>query len=112
MNSTLPIAAEALRRAGAFEPTHLFGITTLDVVRASTFAAHAISNSSSPKGFKVPVIGSHSGGTILPIYSQAEPPVNLSDEVLAGAINREYFATTARLLRGAYQSNRCAVRWG
>lgn len=89
VNSTLPIAAETLKKAGVFEPTRLFGITTLDVVRASTFAAHAIGGDASPRDFKVPVIGGHSGATILPLYSQAEPAVNLSDEVLAGVINRE-----------------------
>lgn len=90
VNSTLPIAAETLKKAGVFEPTRLFGVTTLDVVRASTFAAHALGNGASPKDFKVPVIGGHSGATILPLYSQAVPSVNLSDEVLAGVINREY----------------------
>ncbi|KAJ5388848.1 malate dehydrogenase [Penicillium cosmopolitanum] len=91
VNSTLPIAAETLKKAGVFEPTRLFGVTTLDVVRASTFAAHALGNGASPRDFKVPVIGGHSGATILPLYSQAEPPVNLSEEALAGVINRVQF---------------------
>ncbi|PYI20036.1 malate dehydrogenase [Aspergillus violaceofuscus CBS 115571] len=91
VNSTLPIAAEALKRAGCFEPSRLFGVTTLDVVRASTFAAHALGNGANPKDFKVPVIGGHSGATILPLYSQAQPPVHLNDEVLAGVINRVQF---------------------
>ncbi|KAJ5722666.1 malate dehydrogenase [Penicillium malachiteum] len=91
VNSTLPIAAETLKKAGVFEPTRLFGVTTLDVVRASTFAAHALGNGASPKDFKVPVVGGHSGATILPLYSQAEPPVNLSEEVLASVINRVQF---------------------
>jgi malate dehydrogenase len=91
VNSTLPIAAEALKKAGVFEPTRLFGVTTLDVVRASTFAAHALDNGASPKEFKVPVIGGHSGATILPLYSQAEPPVSLSEEALEGVINRVQF---------------------
>ncbi|KAJ5736368.1 malate dehydrogenase [Penicillium malachiteum] len=64
VNSTLPIAAETLKKVGVFEPSRLFGI---------------------------PVIGGHSGATILPLYSQAEPPVNLSEEVLAGVINRVQF---------------------
>ncbi|OQE26241.1 hypothetical protein PENSTE_c005G01759 [Penicillium steckii] len=91
LNSTLPIAAETLKKTGVFEPTRLFGVTTLDVVRASTFAAHAIGNDSSPKDFKVPVVGGHSGATILPLYSQAEPSVSLRDEILAGLINRVQF---------------------
>lgn len=46
----------------------IFGVTTLDVVRSNTFIAEA-------KGFdvsktNVPVIGGHSGVTILPLLSQ------------------------------------------
>lgn len=100
VNSTLPIAAEALKKAGVFELTRLFGVTTLDVVRASTFAAHAIGNGSNPKDFNVPVIGGHSGATILPLYSQAEPPLSLSDEILAGVINREYLPSQPAIIVG------------
>ncbi|CAG8363749.1 unnamed protein product [Penicillium salamii] len=91
VNSTVPVAAETLRKAGVFEPTRLFGVTTLDVVRASTFAAHALGGKADPKHFKVPVIGGHSGATILPLYSQAEPAIDLSDEQLAPVINRVQF---------------------
>ncbi|KAI6791930.1 malate dehydrogenase, partial [Hortaea werneckii] len=37
VNSTVPIAAEVLKKAGKFNPKKLFGVTTLDVVRAETF---------------------------------------------------------------------------
>jgi malate dehydrogenase len=89
VNSTLPVAAETLRKADVFDATRLFGVTTLDVVRASTFAAHAIGIDADPKAFKVPVIGGHSGATILPLYSQAQPAVNLDAETLAGVIHSE-----------------------
>lgn len=89
VNSTVPVAAEALKKAGVFEPTRLFGVTTLDVVRASAFAAHALGGDIDPKGYKVPVIGGHSGATILPLYSQARPPVDLDKDTLATVINRE-----------------------
>lgn len=84
------MAAEALRKGGAFEPTRLFGVTTLDVVRASTFIAHALGDDADPKSFKVPVIGGHSGATILPLYSQAEPKVNVDSETLAKVINSTF----------------------
>ncbi|EHA19818.1 Hypothetical protein ASPNIDRAFT_48047 [Aspergillus niger ATCC 1015] len=89
VNSTVPVAAETLKRAGVFDPTRLFGVTTLDVVRASTFAAHA--TNTDPKAYKVPVIGGHSGATILPLYSQAQPPVNLDEEALAAVIKKVQF---------------------
>lgn len=90
VNSTLPVATEVLKKAGVFNPTHIFGVTTLDVVRASTFAAHALGDNVDPKDFKVPVIGGHSGATILPLYSQAQPPVDLDDETLATVIKRKF----------------------
>ena len=39
VNSTVPIAAEVFKRAGTYDPKRLFGVTTLDVVRARTFYA-------------------------------------------------------------------------
>lgn len=90
VNSTVPVAAEALRKQGAFEPARLFGVTTLDVVRASTFIAHALGGEADPKQFRVPVIGGHSGGTILPLYSQAEPKVDVDGETLSKVIHSAY----------------------
>jgi malate dehydrogenase len=60
VNSTVPIAAEVLRRAGTFNPSKLFGVTTLDVVRANTFVAEALGLD--PAAVNVPVIGGHAGG--------------------------------------------------
>jgi hypothetical protein len=42
VNSTVPIAAEVLKAAGCFNPQTLFGVTTLDVVRARTFVAEIL----------------------------------------------------------------------
>ncbi|MGL4755467.1 MAG: lactate/malate family dehydrogenase, partial [Aeromonadaceae bacterium] len=39
VNSIIPIAAEVLQRAGVYNPRKLFGVTTLDVLRAETFVA-------------------------------------------------------------------------
>ncbi|KAF9672657.1 hypothetical protein SADUNF_Sadunf11G0065900 [Salix dunnii] len=39
VNSTVPIAAEIFKKAGTYDPKRLFGVTTLDVVRAKTFYA-------------------------------------------------------------------------
>ena len=39
VNSTVPIAAEIFKKAGKYNPDKLFGVTTLDVVRANTFIA-------------------------------------------------------------------------
>jgi malate dehydrogenase len=42
VNSTVPIAAEILSRAGVYDPRRLFGVTTLDVLRAETFVAEKL----------------------------------------------------------------------
>ncbi|CAD6216990.1 unnamed protein product [Miscanthus lutarioriparius] len=39
VNSMVPIAAEVLKQKGAYDPRRLFGVTTLDVVRANAFVA-------------------------------------------------------------------------
>jgi malate/lactate dehydrogenase len=36
VNSTVAIAAETLKKLGVYDPKRLFGVTTLDVVRAET----------------------------------------------------------------------------
>ncbi|GET92102.1 malate dehydrogenase [Leishmania tarentolae] len=67
VNSTVPLAAEALKKAGVYDPARLFGITTLDIVRARTFVAEALGGS--PYDIDVPVVGGHSGETIVPLLS-------------------------------------------
>jgi len=63
VNSTLPIAVETLKKAGVYNPAKVFGVTTLDIVRGSTFVAQALGDPD-PKKYKVPVVGGHSGATI------------------------------------------------
>lgn len=70
VNSTVPIVAEVYKRAGVYDPKRLFGVTHLDVTRASTFLSGIAG--SSPAETQVPVIGGHSGVTIVPLLSQAK----------------------------------------
>jgi malate dehydrogenase len=77
VNSTVPIAAEILKKNGVFDEKRLFGVTTLDVVRSNAFIAAA-------KGLDVskvrcPVIGGHSGVTIVPVLSQCTPGVSFPE---------------------------------
>lgn len=73
VNSTVPIFAEVLKAKGVYDPRRLFGVTTLDVVRASTFVSEAAGKPLESLGWSVPVIGGHSGHTIVPLLSQSEP---------------------------------------
>lgn len=68
VNTTVAIAAEVLKKAGVYNKHKLFGITTLDVIRSETFVAELIGKDVNK--IKVPVIGGHSGVTILPLLSQ------------------------------------------
>ncbi|KAF9074683.1 NAD-malate dehydrogenase [Rhodocollybia butyracea] len=78
VNSTVPIVAATLEKAGVFDPARLFGVTTLDVVRASRFLASV--SDSSPSECNVPVIGGHSGPTIVPLLSQLSRGKRLQGE--------------------------------
>ena len=61
---------ETLKKAGTYNPKKVYGITTLDVVRASRFLASA--KSTDPADTIVTVVGGHSGVTIVPLLSQSE----------------------------------------
>ena len=70
VNSTVPIAAEILKKAGVYDPKKLFGVTTLDVCRANTFVANSMGLD--PNDVDVTVIGGHAGITILPLFSRVD----------------------------------------
>lgn len=53
----------------------LFGVSHLDVVRASTFVASVVGKPKDAAKYSVPVVGGHSGATILPLLSQAKPSI-------------------------------------
>ncbi|CAL7939145.1 unnamed protein product [Xylocopa violacea] len=86
VNSTVPIASEVLQKAGVFDPKRLFGVTTLDIVRSSTFIAEA--KGLDPQKTTVPVIGGHSGVTIIPLISQSKPSVSFPDDKLKALTQR------------------------
>ncbi|KAF2158522.1 hypothetical protein M409DRAFT_38197 [Zasmidium cellare ATCC 36951] len=90
VNSTLPIAVEVLKQHGVFDARKVFGVTTLDVVRGSTFVAQELGDPN-PKNYVVPLLGGHSGATILPLYSQCQPKVQLSQEQLERITYRVQF---------------------
>lgn len=79
VNTTVAIAAEVFKKAGTYDPKRLFGVTTLDVIRAETFVAEL--KGKNPAEIVVPVIGGHSGTTILPLLSQVEGVTFTDEEV-------------------------------
>ena len=78
VNTTVAIAAEVLKNK-------LFGVTTLDIIRSNTFVAEL--KGKQPSDIEVPVIGGHSGVTILPLLSQI-PGVSFSEQEVADLTKR------------------------
>jgi len=93
VNSTVPIVAEVFKKHGVFDPKRLFGVTTLDVVRASTFVAEILKDLSLASDIIVPVVGGHSGVTIIPLLSQSSHPLpsSFSSEELTTLTTRVQF---------------------
>ena len=85
VNTTVAIAAEVLKKAGVYDKNKLFGVTTLDIIRSNTFVAEL--KGKKPTEVEVPVIGGHSGVTILPLLSQI-PGVSFTSQEIADLTKR------------------------
>ncbi|CCQ09966.1 Malate dehydrogenase [Pseudoalteromonas luteoviolacea B = ATCC 29581] len=85
VNGTVPIVAEVFKKAGTYDPARVFGVTTLDVIRSEAFVAEL--KGLDVANVKVPVIGGHSGTTILPLLSQVEG-ASFTDEEVAALTSR------------------------
>lgn len=68
VNSTVPLAAEVLKAEGVYDKHRLFGVSVLDVLRSETFLADELGISR--ERILVPVVGGHSGTTIIPLLSK------------------------------------------
>lgn len=113
VNSTVPIFAETLKKQGKYDfnptfsvftsthstcftftsvgvynPRRLFGVTTLDVVRANTFVSE--NQHLDVNQVRVDVIGGHAGTTILPLLSQVAN-TRFSAEDIAALTHRIQF---------------------
>jgi malate dehydrogenase len=89
VNSTVPIAAEVFKSKGVYDPKRLFGVTTLDVVRASRFISEL--KGTDPASENITVVGGHSGATIVPLLSQAPSGSSLQGKQLEEYIHRVQF---------------------
>ncbi len=92
VNSTVPIFAEVFKAAGVYDKTRLFGVTTLDLLRASAFVSKIAGTN--PKETLVPVVGGHSGPTIVPLLSQigaGAPIEKKGGDELAALVKRIQF---------------------
>lgn len=85
VNTTVAIAAEVLKKAGVYDRNKLFGVTSLDVIRSNTFVAEL--KGKPPQELNVPVIGGHSGVTILPLLSQI-PGLSFTEQEIVDLTKR------------------------
>ena len=88
VNSTVPIVAEVFKSKGNYNPNKLFGVTTLDVLRAARFVSEVAGTN--PVNENVPVVGGHSGVTIVPLLSQTKHK-DLSGETRDALVHRIQF---------------------
>ncbi|KAJ7901657.1 lactate dehydrogenase/glycoside hydrolase [Mycena leptocephala] len=89
VNSTVPIVAATLEKAGVYDPKRVFGVTTIDVVRATRFLAGL--TSSKPSDTPVTVIGGRSGATIVPLLSQSNSGKSVTGEAYEKLVHRIQF---------------------
>lgn len=85
VNTTVAIAAEVLKKAGVYDKNKLFGVTTLDIIRSNTFVAEL--KGKNPAELDIPVVGGHSGVTILPLLSQI-PGVSFTEQEVSDLTKR------------------------
>ncbi|XP_037903776.1 malate dehydrogenase, mitochondrial-like [Hermetia illucens] len=76
VNSCVPIAAEVLKFKGKYYHRRLFGVLTLDIVLARKFISDSCKVDVNT--VDIPVMGGHSGVTIIPVISQCKPKVSFS----------------------------------
>ncbi|XP_045858932.1 malate dehydrogenase, mitochondrial-like [Meles meles] len=86
VNSAIPIATGVFKKHGAYNPNKIFGVTTLDIVRANTFIAEL--KGLDPARVNVPATGGHAGKTIIPLISQCTPKVDLPQDQLTAVTGR------------------------
>merc|ERR1712002_274945 len=86
VNSTVPIASEMFKKAGKYNPNKIFGVTTLDIVRANKFISEL--KGLDPQDVNCPVVGGHAGITIMPLISQCTPSVEFPADQLKALTER------------------------
>lgn len=93
----------AFFQAGKFDPKRIFGVTTLDIVRANTFIAEAANGN--VNDYDVPVIGGHAGITIIPLISRSKPSVSFAEDKIKSLTGRIQEAGTEVGQRLLFYSN-------
>ncbi|XP_024080515.1 uncharacterized protein LOC106664423 [Cimex lectularius] len=89
LNFVLPIIARVLDAAGCFNPNRLLGATSCDTLRASTLLSSRLRLG--PQKTILPVIGGATATTRIPLFSQANSPVEIDKETKLDVIEKMKF---------------------
>ena len=79
-----------------YNPNKIFGVTTLDIVRANKFISEL--KGLDPQDVNCPVVGGHAGITIMPLISQCTPSVEFPADQLKALTERIQDAGTTHLI--------------
>ncbi|XP_044002209.1 malate dehydrogenase, mitochondrial-like [Aphidius gifuensis] len=85
INKLIPLSAEVYKRFGIFDANRLFGITTLNCLRANLLSSKIINII--PEYINVPVVGGCCSMTCVPLFSQAKPSNEFTSEQISRLIN-------------------------
>ncbi|ORZ24427.1 lactate/malate dehydrogenase [Absidia repens] len=99
VNSTVPIVTEVFKQLNVYDSERIFGATTLDIIRASTFVSELAGAEAS--ALRVPVVGGHSSVTILSLLSQVAGTDKLTKEQVENAKDGAGSATLSMAFAGA-----------
>ncbi|RUP48176.1 malate dehydrogenase, NAD-dependent [Jimgerdemannia flammicorona] len=91
VNQAVPIVVEVFKKHKVYDPRRIFGVTTLDIVHASTLVAYFID--ADPRSLRIPVVGGHSGLTIVPLISQVKVSRMLSQSQIEAVTRRVQFCS-------------------
>ncbi|XP_045473871.1 malate dehydrogenase, mitochondrial-like [Harmonia axyridis] len=80
VNSMVPLVSEVMKRKGAYSPNNIFGVTTVNSVRANTLSAAALGLDA--ECVIVPVVGGHTETTMVPVLSKAKPCSEFTPEIV------------------------------
>ncbi|CAG7726546.1 unnamed protein product [Allacma fusca] len=80
IDTLVPIVSEVFQMNGVYDPRKIFGVSTLNVVRANTFIARSLHLN--PLAIDCPVIGGNFGTSVVPLISKCKPFLfdQISDE--------------------------------
>lgn len=81
INCFVPMVSKIYRLSRCYDPNKIFGLTSIDTMRASSIVTNdVLRGSRDPGEFLVPVVGGHSPETMVPVLSQTSPSMEIPND--------------------------------